>query len=120
MSGTINASNPSIDPTVKIYDQFYSYETSVPSNEYDVIYGYFQTIMATDEEAENMTVTLFRIADATKVSAMVLFQQIQGLTHLQLTAVLAFYINGTRSPATLLGVNQATIPNFYVARNIRS
>jgi len=37
---------------------------------------------------------------------------------IQLTATMAYYLNGLRSPSTLLGVNSSVTPNFYTARNI--
>jgi hypothetical protein len=37
---------------------------------------------------------------------------------LQLNSTLAYYLNGMRSPATLLGINSAVVPNYYAARNV--
>ena len=50
---------------------------------------------------------------------MNLLQQIQGQTLPELTLTLAYYLNGLRSKATLLGVNASVTPNYYVARNVR-
>jgi hypothetical protein len=51
---------------------------------------------------------------------LTLLQQIQGQSQPQLTLTLTYYLNGLRSPATLLGVNVPSVPNYYVARNIQA
>jgi len=51
---------------------------------------------------------------------MDLLQQIQGQSQAELNLTLAYYLNNIRSPATLLGINATTTPNYYVARNVRS
>jgi hypothetical protein len=50
---------------------------------------------------------------------LTLLEEIRGQTGPDLTLTLAYYINATRSNSTLLGLNVATQPNFYVAHNIR-
>lgn len=120
MSETVNATNPSIDQTVKIFDRFYGYTASVPTNEYDTVLGFFKTVTSTDAEANNFAVTIFRISSITNISAMVLLQQLQSYDNVELTTTMAYYLNGVRSPSTLLGLNIATTPNYYTARNIRS
>jgi hypothetical protein len=116
---TINYSNPRTDQTVKIFDQFYAYETVVPADEYDTVNSYFKSVFKTTEAAGNFTITLFRMAQQSDIPVMNLLQQIQGQTLPELTLTLAYYLNGLRSKATLLGVNASVTPNYYVARNVR-
>jgi len=118
MSNTINAVNPKIDQTVRIFDQFYAFEAFVPVAEYDAIYGYFTAVMGTGEAATNFTTTVFRIAQEAQVSPMLVFDNIKGKTGLELTATLAYYLNGFQSLSTLLGVDAIATPNFYAARNV--
>jgi hypothetical protein len=117
--GTVNYSDPKTDLSVKIFDRFYGYEINVPVDAYDAVLSYFQSVFGTGEAAGNFTVTLFRVAGLSNVPVLTLLQQIQGQTGLDLTASLSYYINATRSNSTLLGINVATQPNFYVAHNIR-
>ena len=119
MGTTVNYANPKIDGTVKIFDEFYSYAASVPQLEYDAVYSYFRSVFDTQEAAGNFTVTLFRISEQNQIPVMALLQQFQGQSQPELTLTLAYYLNGLRSSSTLLGVNAATQPNFYVARNVR-
>ena len=116
---TVNYSNPRTDQTVKIFDQFYAYETVVPVDEYDAVNSYFKSVFKTTEAAGNFTITLFRMAQQSDIPVMELLQQIQGQTLPELTLTLAYYLNGLRSKATLLGVNASVTPNYYVARNVR-
>lgn len=116
---TVNTSNPKVDSTVKIFDEFYNYSTVVPAQEYDAVYSYFHSQFGTADAAGNFTVTLFRIANESDVPVMTLLQQLQGQGQPELTLTLAYYLNSLRSPATLLGLNTPLTPNFYAARNVR-
>jgi hypothetical protein len=42
----------------------------------------------------------------------------EDMDKIQLTATLAYYLNGLRSPTTLLGINASVTPNFWTARNV--
>lgn len=117
--GTINAINPKIDQTVRIYDEFYNYAENVPAAEYDIVNSYFKSVFNTAEQAENFTVSIFRVAQESGVDALTILDEIEGTTGPQLTANLCYYLNSVRSNATLLGVLQPSAPNFWTARNVR-
>ena len=118
--GSVNTVNPNTDLTVRVFDQFYNYEENVPSQEYDAVYSYFKSVFATAEAAGNFTVAFFRVSQEADIPVMALLEQIQGLSQPELTITLAYYLNYIRSPATLLGLNNPVVPNYYVARNIRT
>ena len=113
---TVNYANYNKDLTVRVFDSFYNYDVNVPANEYDIVYSYFRSVMSTARAAGNFSVSLFRVAEETKVPALTLLQAFQGQTGLNLTANLAYYLNSIRSRATLLGVNASVVPNQYAAR----
>ena len=112
---SVNVVNPKTDLTVKIFDRFYRYQQNVDSVEYDAVLSYFKSAFGNTPAAENFTITVFRIAFLSKVPVMDLLQQFQGQTAPQITVSLAYYLNGLRSPSTLLGVNVPAQPNYYVA-----
>lgn len=120
MGGTINAINPKVDQTVRIFDNFYEYEEYVPSEQYDIVNSFFRTIFLDPEAAGNFTVSLFRIASETRTSVLTLLQEIQAnsTTQLEVSQTLTYYLNNLRSPATLLGFGVTATPNFYTARNV--
>ena len=120
MGTTVNYANPKLDGTVQIFDQFYAYSANVPQLEYDAVYSYFRSVFDTEQIAGNFTVTVFRISEESDIPVMSLLQEFQTQTAPELTITLAYYLNSLRSNSTLLGVNAATVPNFYVARNVRA
>jgi hypothetical protein len=117
---TVNYANPKLDTTVKIFDEFYQYETVVSAQEYDAVYSYFRSVFGTADAAGNFSVTLFRIAEQSDIPVMDLLQQFEGMGVPELTLTLSYYLNGLRSSSTMLGLNAPLTPNFYVARNVRA
>ena len=116
--GTVNAINPAVDITVRVFDDFYNFAIEVDANTWDIVNSYMLSVFKTADAAENFATTLFRIADQTRVPVLDILAEIQGMNTIQLTATLAYYLNGLRSPTTLLGVNEPVTPNFYTARNV--
>ena len=115
---TVNAPNTSIDLTVRVFDAFYQYDQAVPANEYDVVFSFFRSKFSTDDAARNFTTTLFRISYDNNLNVISLLDSMRDQDQLELTTTMAYYLNGTRSPSTLLGVNEVITPNFYAARNV--
>lgn len=120
MSGqnTVNELNPRLDQTVRVFDDFYRFATVVSVNEYDVVNSYFESVFDNAQAAKNFTVAVFRIADETKVPVLTVLEQFQGKSQPEVTMLMAYYLNGIRSPSTLLGANAQVLPNFWAARNI--
>lgn len=120
---SINYTNYNIDQTVRVFDSFYNYDVNIPVGEYDVVNSYFKSVMSTKEAADNFTVSLFRVADETKVPALTLLQSFQqsggtvGNT-MNLNINMAYYLNSIRNRATLLGIGIPVVSNFYAARNV--
>jgi hypothetical protein len=115
---SVNQLNTNIDLTVRVYDNFYNFGIDVPSNEYDVVNSYFKSVFDSREAADNFTVTLFRIAEQTGVNVLTLLNQLADQDQIQITATLGYYLNGLRSPSTLLGINTTVTPNVWAARNV--
>lgn len=115
---SVNTINTRIDPTVRIFDQFFDFDQQVPVNEYDAVNSFFQSVFGTNEAAANFTVTLFRIARSANRPVMELLAEMDGQDRTRITATMAYYLNGTRSPSTLLGINVIVKPNVWAARNV--
>lgn len=113
---SVNFANPSIDQTVRIFDNFYRYDTNVPAAEYDIVYSFFRQVMQNEQSAGNFTVSLFQVSEETGIPALTLLKGFEGLDTVRLNANLAYYLNQIRSRATLLGVSVAVVPNSYAAR----
>jgi hypothetical protein len=119
---TINDTNYRIDQTVRVFDTFYDYDVDIPVGEYDVVNSYFRSIMTTKQAADNFTVSLFKVAEDTKIPALTLLQTFQtsgGVGNsMSINLNMAYYLNSIRNRATLLGVGVAVVPNYYAARNV--
>ncbi len=118
MMSSVNVLNPRVDGTVRIFDEFYSFDIQVPAAEYDVVYGYFASVFTEKRAAADFTTTIFRIAQETNTPVLTVLDQIAANDTVQLTANICYYLNGLRSPTTLLGINSLAVPNAFVARNV--
>ena len=118
---TVNTTNYNIDQTVRVYDQFYNFDITVPADEYDIVYSFFLREMTTPRAAGNFTVSLFRVAQETQIPVLTLLQGFQGAgasNGINLNVSLAYYLNMIRDRATLLGVGTAVTPNYYPAQAV--
>ena len=115
---SVNYTNLNLDQTVRVFDQFYTFDTSVPAAEFDVVNSYFLSVMGSRQAADNFTVALFQVAQSTQIAPLTLLNEFQGLNGVNLSASLAYYLNQIRSRATLLGVGVVPTPNFYAARAV--
>lgn len=115
---SVNTTNFNIDQTVRVYDQFYQFETFVPAAEYDIVYSFFLQEMKNARVAGNFTVSLFQVAESTGIEPLTLLDSFRGVTGVNLTASLVYYLNQIRSRATLLGLGVPYVANFYAVRNV--
>lgn len=116
---SINYTNYNIDQTVRVFDTFYNYDIAIPANEYDIVNGYFKSVMTSKQAADSFTVSLFQVAQDTKIPALTLLDSFQAAGDaLDLNINMAYYLNSIRSRATLLGVGVPVAQNFYAARNV--
>lgn len=116
--GSVNEINPKIDTSVRVFDEFYSFSVEVDANEYDVVNSYFRSVFSDNQIAKNFTTSLFRVAEQTQQPVLTLLASIEGQDAITLTNTMAYFLNGIRSPTTLLGVNNPVVPNYWAARNV--
>jgi hypothetical protein len=107
-----------LDQTVKIFDEFYSFDLIVNASEYDIVFSYFKSTCSTTQIAGNFTVYLFRIAQETQLPVLDLLSYIQGKTQLETNTVIAYYLNSFKSKTSIYGFGTVPQPNEAVARNI--
>lgn len=107
-----------IDPTIKIFDSFYAWNSIVNGNEFDIVNGYFTSIIPSKTISGNFTAMLFRIAQETGINVLELLGYIKGTTKLKMNQILAYYLNSFKSKTSLYGVGVVPQSNQPVARNI--
>lgn len=111
-------SRSQLDQTVKIFDEFYSFNLIVNGSEYDIVSSYFNKICDTKQIAGNFAVYLFRISQETQIPVLELLDYIQGKTKLETNTVIAYYLNSFKSKTSIYGFGTVPQPNEAVARNI--
>ena len=108
-----------LDSTVRIFDDFYSFDLVVNGNEYDIVHGYFISVCETKQIANNFTSHLFRISQQTQVPVLDLLNYIRGLNNkLEMNTVITYYLNSFKSKTALYGIGTIPQPNQNVARNV--
>ena len=116
---TVNSVNPRVDLSVRVFDNFYRFDITVPANEYDAVNSFFRSVFGSQQAADNFTVQVFRIAQETNTPVLEVLDEMRDRDEIRLTADIAYFLNGIRSPSTLLGINAVTTPNVWAARNVR-
>lgn len=116
--GSVNTINPRVDFTVRVFDDFYGYSQEVNADEFDTVNSYFASVFGDQQIARSFTTTFFRISEKSGVPVLELLQQVSGQNQIELTATICYYLNGERSPSTLLGINATVVPTPWTARNV--
>lgn len=118
MAKIVDASN-SMDRTLRIFDQFYSFNTIVNPDEFDIVNGYFLGVCDSKNVANNFTAALFRISQNTGIPALELLASIKGANNkLEMNKIICYFLNTLKSKTALYGVSIIPRPNQAVSRNI--
>jgi hypothetical protein len=114
----IDGPQTQLDNSVRVFDQYYNFNVVVDSNHYEIVYSYFSSVTKTKDVAKNFTTMLFRISNITGENPLTLLDYMQGRTKLEVTSLMAYYLNGLKSKTTLYGISVTPAPNQTVQRNI--
>jgi len=115
---TVNYPNPGTDPTVRVFDDFYKRELVIDSNQYDIVFSFFNSIFSDEMAARNFTLNVFQISQDSGIPVETILGEMNNQNQVQITATLAYYLNNLRSNTTLLGITTTATPNEFAARNI--
>lgn len=107
-----------IDPTVRIFDQFYDLDLVVNADQYQVVYSFFQNYTDNNKVAASYTDTLFRISNETQVNVLDLLQTFQGNEQLKISLTMAYYLNTLSNKTIMYGVNNTISSNQSSQRNV--
>lgn len=89
-----------------------------PGPEYDQVLSTFVKVMKDEVAAKTFTEALYRVAAETNTYVLTLLDSLDISTTMTLNASMAYYLNAINSPATMYGVQQPVIPNYYAGRNV--
>lgn len=108
-----------VDKTVRIFDNFYTTQLVVNGTDYDVVYSFFKGFTNNTKIAGNYTALMFRIAQEGGYNIMSLMDVIKGVeNNLQLSQVMAYYLNTFKTKNALYGIGSIPKPNEAVQRNV--
>jgi hypothetical protein len=107
-----------IDPTVRIFNEYYNLDLRVSANEYDIVQSFFTGYTSDRGVAGNFTETLFRISNETGIDVLTLLDSFQSTDSMKITLTLAYYLNSFSDKTVMFGVNSIITPNQAVERNI--
>jgi hypothetical protein len=113
----IDGVNP--DKSIRVYDKFYNFDIVVNASEYDIIRSYFFDLSNNADVADNFTVMVFRIANLSDIQPLEIYKQMKSsTTKLEVTAMMAYYLNNLKTKTSLYGIGVNPIPNQTVQRNV--
>lgn len=115
---SIDEPQSQLDKTVRIFDQFYSFDLVVDSNQYEIVYSFFIELTKNVNIAKNFATVVFRISNITGKNPLDLVDELRAGNKLEVNALLAYYLNSLKSKATLYGVGNIPQPNIQVQRNV--
>jgi len=107
-----------IPPSNNLVNDYYQTSYAVDGSEYDYVYSFFLKAMDDKEAARNFASTLFEVAHQADIAPIEMTRSMEGQSGLELSASLAYYINGTRPNSTMLGVMNRLKPNFHAGRTV--
>lgn len=117
--GTVNVKKSTTDSSLLLFDNFYKQQIEVDAADYDLVRSYFRSIYQDADIADDFTAVLFQIAQGYNKDIHALLEELRGQDGVTVNSTLAYYLNGLRSKATLLGVTAVQQPNIYAARNVQ-
>jgi hypothetical protein len=104
--------------TTEVFDDFYNLNLLISSDQYDIVYSYFQSNTDNAAAAKSFTQTLFLIANETQINVLDLLETFKGGDKLKISLTMAYYLNSTTNKTVLFGINQVPTPNNLIQRNI--
>lgn len=104
----------------RIEDTFKKFPVNVDPNQYDRVFGFFRKRLGADVPAEKFTSELFKVSQINKISVDELLEEFKKSSTDQMSALLAYYLNTTRSKSVYLGVSAQLLPPENIARNVRA
>lgn len=90
----------------------------VNSNEYNIVYGFFKKVLATDKSAKIFALDLFQISKDIDIPVLTLLDSLKDKDKLKVNEAMAFYLNQIRPKSALVGVGSIATPSRYTARNV--
>lgn len=104
----------------KFFDQYYTKNISFPSNEFDAVISFFEKRGFDKTASIAVSTSLLQQAKIDNVNIFKLIDTLQGLTSVQLSAIVTEILNYSRARTSTLGYKRSASSNKSEKRNIIS
>lgn len=118
MANSINDPVYTDQKNINVVKNFNSQPAAIDGGEYDYVLSFFNRAMQDPVSAKNFTESIYQVSRQADVPVIELVKSMEGQTGLQINASMAYFMNGTRSKSTMLGVTNIVRPNFYAGRSV--
>ena len=100
------------------FEQYFDLNKTVSENELYAIIGYFESKALNTEAAKALSIAVIQGAIDQNLQPMEVLDQFKKLPKQQLDTYLAYFLNLTRYPSSLIGLSSKQSSNIYVQRSI--
>jgi len=104
--------------TQQFFQQYFDKNIAISENELSAITGYFETRTKNKTAANALALAVISGAVEQDLRPMEILDQFKKLPQQQLDTYLAYFLNLTRYPTSLVGLSTIPVTNQYVARSI--
>ena len=104
--------------TQKFFDQYFDKNFTITENELSAIVSYFESRTSNKTAAKSLALAVISGAVEQNLQPMEILDQFKKLPQQQLDTYLAYFLNLTRYPTSLVGLSSVPVANRYVARSI--
>jgi hypothetical protein len=113
-----NLPSTNIEVTQAFFDQYFAQQISISENELNAIIGYFSSRTNNKQSAEALAVAVITGSLEQDVPPMEILDQFKKLEQTQIDTYLAYFLNLTRYPTSLVGLSTVPVASKYVTRSI--
>jgi hypothetical protein len=113
-----NLPSDSKEVTQKFFEQYFDKQIAISENELSAIIGYFESRTNNKLAANALALAVITGAVEQDLRPMEILDQFKKLPQQQLDTYLAYFLNLTRYPTSLVGLSTLPVPNTYVSRSI--
>tara|TARA_R110000822_G_scaffold274669_1_gene396982 strand:- start:60 stop:431 length:372 start_codon:yes stop_codon:yes gene_type:complete len=117
-NGPTNLNNVNGNPTTKYFNNFFKPTYAISPETNDAIVSYFQGQTGDLESARLLAQAVYDTALTQREDPLVVLDQFRALPQGELSPFLALYLNTSRVPTSLLGVQNTPKTNSLVTRTI--
>tara|TARA_B110000977_G_C10947469_1_gene443352 strand:+ start:667 stop:1035 length:369 start_codon:yes stop_codon:yes gene_type:complete len=107
-----------IDATKSFFENFFNQRIAISENEINAIVGYFQKRTPNKDAANALALAVINGAVEQNLPPMEILDQFKRLPQDQIDTYLAYFLNLTRYPTSLVGLSNVPAVSKYVARSI--